>query len=140
MNGMDNRQEEMRTISMNLRKIRNALLLSEENVKKPYDFRGSLRYDLEEALDKLTALPKKLSYVSGNGFDNNKAHGLDILKHILPSQNSEILDWAIKVRSNQGLYKELIFNLDDLIILNSLEKVVTGYEEIIKSYIENYPK
>jgi len=62
LNGSSGRQEEIRTISMNLRKMRNSLLMGSVNWGRDYLQRGSAHHSLEKSIDHLVSLPKRLEF------------------------------------------------------------------------------
>ena len=140
MNGLQPKQEELRSAAMNFRELRNSLLLAEQHRGRPYTHIGNLRTALMRGLDKLTALPKKLKMLQGGDLENEKERGKRILDGVLPGFESEILDWAIHLRSDQDRFRDAVYFAPEEAVLEALERAVTGYEEVVKAYTEKYPR
>lgn len=138
LNGLESRTQELSSVAMNMRTIRNILLSVEENKYKEKEMRGNLQYDLERATKKLVSLPKTLYQIHSGDIRPRGTEALIICKNLFETIPKG-LDWSCYVRGKEERMIREVRIITPEKAITRLEDVVTAYEEIIKRFMEKYP-
>lgn len=134
-NGFQFKDDELKTLSMNLRSVRNSVLNSGYLIDNDYP---SFELVFEDSLSKVTKAPKKFVWLREGKIEPSRRKSLEIVRNILPCCDLDYFDFLNDLKDNPLEIDSLLLDPDKSlsVLLNSMNQL----ERIVNYYIDEFPE